>query len=259
MKPTISILLFILLLSSCSQYRRFTYLQTPIPEKDSLYLKNLIPYKLQPSDNLYIKVSSPLNKVAQDMFNTENTSSTTSLYGSQGSLYIIGYIINQEGFITLPVLGKMHVSGNTVEEVKTKIQIELAKLSSDTQVDVKLLSFKISMIGEVRNPGMYTIFNDRATLLDALAMAGDITYNGNRKKILILRSFTLGTQTIKIDLTKRSLLASDKFFLQPNDIVYIEPYRTTAFRVRITDYSQFLTLITSTITAILLINNAFNQ
>jgi polysaccharide export outer membrane protein len=194
------------------------------------------------------------------MFNTETSNSSSSLYGSQGGgLYIIGYVVNQEGYITLPVLGKMHVAGNTIDEVKVKLEDELAKMTSDAQVDIKLLSFKISLIGEVKSPGMYTIFNDRATILEVLAMAGDITYNGNRKKILVLRSFISGTQTIKIDLTKRSLLDSEKFYLQPNDIIYVEPYRTTAFRLRIADYSQFLTLVTSTITAILLINNALNN
>jgi polysaccharide export outer membrane protein len=260
MKPTIIILTFCILFASCTQYKRFTYLQPTASEKDSLYAKKLTPYKLQPSDNLYIKVTSPLSKTTQEMFNADISNSSSSLFGSQGgSLYIIGYVVNQEGYITLPVLGKMHVAGNTIDEVKVKLEESLAKMTSDAQVDIKLLSFKISLIGEVKSPGMYTIFNDRATILDVLAMAGDITYNGNRKKILVLRSFISGTQTIKIDLTKRSILDSEKFYLQPNDIIYVEPYRTTAFRLRIADYSQFLTLITSTITAILLINNALNN
>jgi len=259
-KSTFLILLACILFASCNQYKRFTYLQPKTPERDSLYAKKLILYKLQPSDNLYIKVTSPISKTTQEMFNTDISNSSSSLYGSQGgSLYIIGYLVNQEGFITLPVIGKIHVAGNTIDEVKTKLQDELSKLTSDAQVDIKLLSFKVSLLGEVKSPGMYTIFNDRATILDALAMAGDITYNGNRRNILILRSYSNGTQTIKIDLTKRSILDTEKYFLQPNDIVYIEPYRTTAFRMRIADYSQFLTLITSTITAVLLINNALNR
>jgi polysaccharide export outer membrane protein len=230
------------------------------PVKDSVYAKKIIPYKLQVTDNLYIKVTSPLSKSTQDLFNTESSATSSTMYGNQGgSLYIIGYLVNHEGFISLPVLGKIHVAGLTVEEVKNKIQSEITKMSSDAQVEVKLLSFKVSLLGEVRSPGLYTIFNDRATLLEALAMSGDITYNGNRKKILILRSFSTGTQTIEVDLTKRSLLESEKYFLQPNDIVYVEPYRTTAFRLRINDYSQFLTLITSTITAILLLDNVLKK
>jgi polysaccharide export outer membrane protein len=110
------------------------------------------------------------------------------------------------------------------------------------------------MLGEVIRPGQYTIFNDRANIFEAISLAGDISYNGNRRNVLIVRTLINGTKTIKVDLTKRELLSSQQYYLQPNDIVYIEPYRTTAFRLRVADYSVFLTLITSTITAVLLIN-----
>jgi polysaccharide export outer membrane protein len=257
MKKIYPLLLILILLSSCSQYKRFTYLQKPVPPTgDTLYAQKITTYKIQPADNLYIKVTSSISKSTQDLFNTESTSSSTALSGSQGGgLYLMGYIVDANGYITLPVIGKILVSGSTVEEATSKIQDQILKISSDARVEIKLLSFKISILGEVNSPGQYTIFSDRANILEVLSLAGDITYNGNRKKILILRSINNQTKPIDIDLTKRGLLKSENYFLQPNDIIYIEPYKTTAFRLRITDYSQFLTMITSTITAILLINN----
>lgn len=256
MKNFFFVLLFALFFSSCNQYKRFTYLQAPLTEKDSVYSKILTPYKIQPSDNLYIKISSAISKTTEEMFNSSSTG-TSSMSGAQGgSLYLMGYVVNQDGCINLPVLGIVQVSGYTVGEVQSLIQEKVTQMSSDARVDVKLLSFKISILGEIGSPGQFTIFSDRATILEALAMAGDITYNGNRKKILILRSYTNGTLPIEIDLTQRSILKSENYFLMPNDIIYIEPYKTTAFRLRIADYSQFLMLITSTITAVLLINNA---
>jgi polysaccharide export outer membrane protein len=89
-------------------------------------------------------------------------------------------------------------------------------------------------------------------------MAGDISYNGNRRNVYIMRTYNNKTRVIKLDLTKRDILSSDLYYLQPNDIVYVEPLRSTAFRLRINDYSVFLTLITTTITATLLIKN-FNK
>jgi polysaccharide biosynthesis/export protein len=255
MKRSYWALMLIILLSSCNQYKRFTYLQVPAGSKDTLYAQKLAPYKLQPADNLYIKVSSLTSKSTQDLFNSESGASSTLMSGAGGGLYLTGYVLDKDGYITVPVLGKINVAGLTVNEVTTKIQEQIQKISSDARVEIKLVSFKISILGEVGSPGQYTIFNDKANILELLAMAHDITYNGNRKKILILRSFITGIQPINIDLTKRSLLNSENYYLQPNDIIYIEPYKTTGFRLRIGDYSQFLTMITSTITAILLINN----
>lgn len=256
MKKFLGFLSIILILSSCNQYKRFTYLQPPPLSKDSFYTNNLVPYKIQNSDNLYVKISCPLNEASDKLFNPATNNISSSMGGSQnGGLYFSGYIVDNTGNINLPILGKILVSGCTLDEVKAQIQELVSKMSSDAIVDVKLLSFKISVLGEVGNPGQFTIYSDKANILEALAFSGDLTYNGNRKKILILRSFVNGTQTIDIDLTKRTLLSSEKYYLMPNDIVYVEPYKTTAFRLRITEYSQFLTFITSTITAIVLINN----
>jgi polysaccharide biosynthesis/export protein len=256
MRNLLGFLSIILILSSCNQYKRFTYLQPPPLSNDSFYTNKLIPYKIQNSDNLYVKISCPLNEASDKLFNPATNNITSTMGGTQGgSLYFMGNIVDNEGNINLPVIGKILVTGCTLEEVKAKIQEMVSKMSSDAIVDIKLLSFKISVLGEVGNPGQYTIYNDKANILEALAISGDLTYNGNRKKILILRSFVNGTQPIDIDLTKRTLLSSEKYYLMPNDIIYVEPYKTTAFRVRIAEYSQFLTFITSTITAIVLINN----
>jgi polysaccharide export outer membrane protein len=182
---------------------------------------------------------------------------TSGMASGAGALYLMGNTIDSEGFISLPVIGKVMVGGMTLEEAREKIYQTAITYSSDARVDVKLLSFRITIVGEVKAPGYYTIYSDKATLLEGLSMAGDLTYNGKRKNILILRSFKDGTKTIKVDLTSRDLLSSEKYFLQPNDIIYVAPFKTAAFRAKIADYSVFLTLITSTITAVLLINNAF--
>jgi polysaccharide export outer membrane protein len=176
-----------------------------------------------------------------------------------GGMYLTGYSIDKEGNIMLPILGKIHVAGSTVEEVKQNIQTLATSYVKDAKAEVKLVSFKISMLGEVTHPGQITIYNDRANIFEAISLAGDISYNGNRRKITIVRNYNNTSKTIKVDLTQRDILSSPQYFLQPNDIVYVEPLRSTAFRLRVSDYSVFLTLITSSITAVLLITQALKK
>jgi polysaccharide biosynthesis/export protein len=247
----LSVIIAIILFSSCN-YKRFTYLQTSKPETDTLYKQNFILYKLQPADILYVRVSC-LDKNVTEMFNQD----VISNFGSYaGGMFFVGHSVDLEGNVNLPILGKVNIAGLTIDEAKQKIEKIASTYVNDARIEVKLVSFKISMVGEFNHPGQYTIANDRSNIFEAISLAGDVSYNGNRRKVLIVRALNNGTKTIRVDLTKRELLSSQQYFLQPNDIVYVEPFKTTVFRLRVADYSIFLTLITSTITAILLINNA---
>ena len=243
-----------LLLSSCGEYKKITYLQTTHPEKDTIYKPNLTLYKLQPADILYINVLS-IDKNVSELFNASGTSSNSqsSMVGG-GNMYFSGYSIDKNGFIHLPVIGDVQVGGITVDMATENIQKIAVQYIKDARVELKLVSFKITMLGEIGHPGQITIFNDRASILEAIALGGEVTYYGNRKNILIVRSAEGGMRTFRIDLTKRELLRSEKFYVQPNDVIYVEPLRYTAFRIRFTDYSSYLTLITTLITTYILIN-----
>jgi polysaccharide biosynthesis/export protein len=252
------LIILLIFISSCGNYKRFTYLQTSQPEKpDSLYLANITSYKLQAADILHVKISS-LDENVTKMFNQDAILASSSVVGNTGGgLYLMGYSIDKEGFITLPVLGKLQVAGLTLEEAKQKVQKLAESYITDARAEVRLISFKISLIGEFNRPGQYNIFNDKATIFEAISLGGDISYNGNRRRVIIVRNYSNGTKTIKVNLTQRDILTSPQYFLQPNDIVYVEPLKSTAFRLRVLDYSVFLTLITSTITAVLLISQKF--
>lgn len=251
-------ILSLILLASCGQYRKVVYLQTNRPEKDSIFSPAFIQYKLQPADILHIKVGSIDHNVS-DLFNNDspsNSSNTASSGMAGGGMYLTGYSIDGKGQIHLPVIGDVDVAGLTVEEATNKISKLAISFIKDAHVEVKLVSFKISVLGEVNHPGQITIFNDKATILEAIALSGDLSYYGNRKNLLIIRNEKKGLRTINVDLTKRELLNSDQYFLQPNDVVYIEPLRSTVFRIKLTDYSVFLTLITSSVTLLFLIMQA---
>jgi polysaccharide biosynthesis/export protein len=255
------LLILPIILNSCGNYKRFTYLQPDGPEiNDTIYQQNLIFYKLQPADILYVKVLS-IDKTVTELFIRDASSNSASMTGggNNAGMYITGYSIDKDGNITLPIIGKIQVAGLTIEETKQKIQNQATSYITDAQVEVKLLSFKVSLLGEVSNPGQYNIYNDKANVFEAIAQAGDLTYNGNRKRVLIVRSINNNTKTIRVDLTTRKILSSDQYYLQPNDIIYVEPLKTTVFRLRVSDYSILLTLITSSISVMLLINQALKK
>lgn len=250
-------LIMLMVLTGCGQYKRFTYLQPAIPERDTLYTPAFKQYKLQPADILHVRVMS-IDKNVNELFNTDASSLNSSAMGGMatGGMYLSGHSIDSNGLIHLPVIGDVLVAGLTLEEATSKLQALAIDYIKDAHVEIKLVSFKISMLGEVNHPGQITIFNDKANILEALSLCGDLSYYGNRKNILIVRNVRGGLKTIKINLTDRALLKSDQYYLQPNDVLYVEPLRTTVFRLRVADYSVLLTLLTSTITAIFLITQA---
>ncbi len=243
-----------LIVSSCGQYKKITYLQTPKPEKDTIYKPDFTLYKLQPADILYINVLS-IDKNVTELFNSNltNNSSQTSLGSSGGSMYFTGYSIDKNGYIHLPVIGDVNIAGLTVYEATSNIQKIASQYIKDARIELKLVSFKITMLGEIGHPGQVTIYNDRANILEAIALGGDVSYYGNRKNILVVRSAEGGMRTFRIDLTNRELLGSKKFYVQPNDVIYVEPLKFTAFRIRLTDYTTLLTLFTTVITTYLLL------
>lgn len=256
MKRLPVLLLIIALTYSCGQYKRFTYIQpSEANSKDTIFIKDYTEYKLQPADILKIDVLS-MDKNVTEMFNSEMTKNLTSTTGiSNSGFYLIGYSIDNEGNLNLPILGKLKVAGLTVSETRNLIQKLAVEYIKDAQIEIRLLSFKVYFLGEFARPGMQTVYSDRANILEAVSMAGDITYNGNRKKLSILRSYQDKTKLIEVDLTQQGILTSPEFFLQPNDVVYVKPLRSTIFRIRLIEYAGIMSFFTSTVTLVVLINN----
>lgn len=256
MKKFPVLLLIIALTYSCGQYKRFTYIQPSQSNmNDTIFIKDYTAYKLQPADILKIDVLS-MDKNVTEMFNNEMTKNITNTGNISGSgFYLIGYSVDPDGYITLPILGKLKVAGLTVAETRSLVQRMAVEYIKDAQIEIRLLSFKVYFLGEFARPGLQTVYSDRANILEAISMAGDITYNGNRRKVSILRSYQDKTKLIEIDLTQRDILTSPQFFLQPNDVVYVKPLKSTIFRIRLNEYMGILSFFTSTVTLVVLINN----
>jgi len=153
----------------------------------------------------------------------------------------------------LPMIGKIYVVGLTVEGVKKLVQQHVNEYMNYVTVDVKLVSFKITVLGEVNKPGTYSFFKKYVTIFDALGAASDMTDFGNRQKVKIIRTIDNKTIILQFDLTDRRILQNENFVLYPYDIVYVEPLKSKVLGLR--NISVVTSTLLSSIATFLLILN----
>ncbi|OFX47585.1 MAG: hypothetical protein A2X13_11570 [Bacteroidetes bacterium GWC2_33_15] len=206
-------------------------------------------YRVQKQDILYINIKS-INSELNALFQSQPMEGK-QMFQNETSLYINGYVVDDSGKVEMPLLGQIPVAGFTLDEIKTLIRERSKVYLKEASIDVKLISFKFTVLGEVKKPDTYKNFNNQLTVLEAIGMAGDITESGDRKNVLVVRPSPEGTETFRIDLSKKDVLNSEAFFLLPNDVVIVEPVHAKAFRANIPNMSLALTTIT---TLILILN-----
>lgn len=250
------VILVMVLLSSCYHNRNLVYFQRGGFTKDSLTrITNASQvYRLQINDVLSIKVKSATDNESADIFNVTNDYMAT--ISNPGNLYIEGYSIDSHGKIILPVIGELTVRGLSLEETRALIQAEANKYLNKATVLVKLVSFKITVLGEVKNPGYHYVFNNQISILEALGLAGDLTQFGNRTNIKLIRPTATGTAVTVLDLTDPDLLQSPYFFLMPNDVLYVEPLRA---RTKRTNLEIWTVVFSAATTAILVLGYLENN
>jgi len=251
---TILIIGLSLFLSSCNSYEKLTYLQE-IKEtgKEGIFEKNKPGYQLQAGDLLYVQIITENQEINQ-LFNPMISQSTSQNLRPENMFYT-GYLVNDSGYIEMPLLQKIYVSGLNIDQVQDSIKQHAYRFLKNPQVIARLANFKFTVLGEVKAPGVKQITANQVNIMEALAYAGDITYNGNRKKLLLLRQTAEGTQTYRINLTKQGIVNSELYYVMPNDIIYVEPLRSTLFREQASDYVFVVSALSSTLTAVALILN----
>ena len=223
------VLLVPILLGACVAQQRLPYLQgKDYSTRAAVQVDNQRQaYRLQTGDVLSIKVQS-VQPVLNDMFNV--TSGQYIQNGDPGNLFASGYSVDEAGSITLPTVGRLKVGGLTVEETQLLVQKEVARFMREANVVVKLTSFKLTILGEVRAPGRYFVYNSQATVLEALGMAGDLTEFGSRTNVKLIRQTLKGSEVVLLDLTDPELLRSKYYYLLPNDALYVEPMKARTAR-----------------------------
>jgi len=243
---------------SCRTSKEFTYLQDVPKNQQISGMSSVInEYKVKPYDNLYVSIKT-LNPEVNQLFEGNTAVSgyqagTDQMYGSPVSQYINGYQVDSLGSISLPIIGNIEVNSLTVKQIREKIQKSALAFLKDPTVKVKLLSFKINVDGEVKNPGVYYSYNEKLNILEAISMANGVTENAEVKKAIIIRETGNGSHIIHVNLASKSLFTSDGYYLQPNDMVYISPGRNKKFELNSTSYS----LLLATVTTVLVLINFF--
>jgi polysaccharide export outer membrane protein len=206
---------------SCGSYKNVPYFQNGKTEATES-INNFSPVTIQSQDILGINVIS-LNPEASAIFNTNQSRVNGNNFDINPINPINGYLVDEEGNIKLPLVGLLKVSGLTTAQAEEKIYQRVAPDLKDATVTVRLMNFKITILGDVEHPGVYPIANERVTIIDALGMAGDLNITAERKNVQLIREVNGERKYITIDLTSKSLFTSSYYYLKNNDAIYVQP------------------------------------
>ncbi len=238
-------------ISSCVSYKNLKYLNNAKNEEKLHGLPKTGPlYHIRVKDNLYISMitnDAEINK----LFNPAHAGSTQSInneYESAANQYVYGYEVDTAGIINLPMIGRVKVVGKSLVQCEKIIEDTARHFVKEITAKVKLLDNRVTVLGEVKNPGMYYKYGPDFTILEAIGMAGSTTNYALLDSVLVLRPTMYGSETYVVNLKNTSALASDAYFLQPNDVIMIQPNKNKNLELRLPIY----TLVIAGVSAVLI-------
>jgi len=208
-------------------------------------------YLLKPNDDLFIQISS-LDDISSNVFlgtNAQQSMQTGAMQAYGASL--VAYTIDKDGFLHLPIVGKLYVQGISLTKAGDRIQTSLNNVLSQPKVTVKLVNRYVSVLGEVRSPGHFSYSKEKMTIFDVISLAGDITTYGDRQQVILTRNEEGKNKRICINLTESDILSSQYYYIRPNDIIYVKPLKKRFWGLREFPYAVILSSIT---TALLIYN-----
>jgi polysaccharide export outer membrane protein len=222
-------------LCSCTVHRKITYFknipdsigQTPMVIKGSEYLDPII----QPNDILQVSVQT-IDPRTNEQINASVTSTTGATTVSTGpssgasaapGSVITGFLVDKNGFIELPLVGRIKVGGLNTTEARDKIHENVSLYYKSPVVNVRFASFEVTVLGEVTRPATYNIPNEKASILDAIGRAGDLAITGKRENVLLVREENGVKKAIRFNLNSSDIFASPYFYLKQRDMIYVEP------------------------------------
>lgn len=247
---------------SCVSNKKLVYLQNledqPLIFEDSLIFYALDEYRLQYNDIIDVKIQTNAEEM-NELFNIktqQNFQGGQQLLGGGDIYYMSGYTVDRDGHIDLPLIGRVKVSNKTLTETKLAVIEELSKyvVSDEFFVRVQLGGIRYSALGEMRKPGKYVVLQDRMTIFEAIANAGDLNITAKRDDILLIRQYPEGTKLHRVNLLDRNIVHSPFYFIQPNDQIYAEPMKIREVGAG-ENLAQSLQLFVTSITAAALILN----
>lgn len=221
-------------------------------------------YVVKPYDNLYVNILT-LDPEMNNLFNpsagggTGYGSGTQQMYGDRTSQYINGYMVAADGTIKIPILGNITVAGLNLSEAQELIAQRAEEYLKEPNVKVKVLNFKINVLGEVNNPGIFYNYEGSINILDAISMANGITNFAEIKDVVVIRHDEDVTKTFNLDFSNKDVYTSEAFFLQPDDVIYIKPNRFKGRQENRTVYSLMLSTVSTIMVATSIILNYTNN
>lgn len=180
--------------------------------------------KIQSDDILGISVNT-LSPETNALFNTGVLEAPDSRSPSSGNVGRQGYLVDKDGFINFPVIGRIKLGGLTKEQARQKMVEEVSAYAKDPIINVRFQNFRITVVGEVRQPSTFTIPNEKINVIEALGMAGDMTNYGRRENVLVIREQEGERTMARLNLNNKEVFNSPYFYLKQNDVVYVEPLR----------------------------------
>jgi len=238
----ISLILATMIISSCGSRKDLVYFQD---EPLSGGYIDATPEQLiyKPDDILTINVSAA-DPITAKPFNLSIVSDNDDLVRTSGSTRMQTYLIDFNGNIEFPVLGTLHIAGMTRIELTNMLKEQISAYAKDPIVNVRLVNFTVTVIGEVSDPGTFTIQDERITLLEAIGLANDLTIYGQRKNVMLIREVDGKKRFAKLDLTSVNSVSSPLYYLQQNDVIVVEP---NSSRIRSSTYNQNNSVLISAI------------
>lgn len=224
-KNIAAICLLILLMGSCTSSKQNIVYMSDLQQKQSGAMPvKYEPLKIRPDDELVINVSSEV-PAATAIYNLpfNNTSYKNEIPLQNTTVRFQTYIVNNQGDITFPVLGKIKVGGMTTTELADYLYKRISETVENPVVRVELVNFKVQVLGSVNAPGTVNLTSERVTILDAVARAGDLRTGGRRDNVLVMREENGEVKYQRLDLTSSDIVNSPYYYLKQNDVVYIEP------------------------------------
>ena len=181
--------------------------------------------------------------------------------GGGDPYFMFGYSVDDSGYLELPVLGRLRVAGLNISQAQASVQAEIDKYFTQAFVKLGLGGIRFSVMGEVLRPGKFAVMQNRLTVLEALATAGELRPEANRRRVQLIRQYPGGSRVVTLDLTDRKLLESPYYFIRPNDVLYVAPMRVREWGTGITAQQSLgtvLTTISLLVNSILLYNTLRN-
>lgn|SRR5690606_21605574 len=264
-------LLVFLFLSSCISNKKMIYLQEfpdkyPVSIKGDLVEHQTDEYLLQYNDivDISLRTTSPeLNELLGVGTGAEAQTRNMNSGMLQGGdiFFLTGFSIDEEGMVELPLLGRVKLVGLNINQAKAVIEEQMKKYISQGNyyVRIRLGGIRYSALGEFNRPGKYTILQNRATIFEAIANAGDLTPIAKRNWVNLIRQYPDGSRAHKINLINENIMKSEFYFLRPNDVIYAEPMKVRELGTGVTFLQTFQLLISGLTVALLVINTTRNN